>query len=140
MAARSSDRVTSRECRAAAAERGVRSVLHRLGYRFRLHRTALPGPPQVVLPRWHLAVFVVDCARHPHPDCAWGGASSVPATAAARRLAQAVTELERQGWQTLIVQACEADDPDTLGIRLDVALQGRLIATPAGGKAPQRGG
>ena len=114
----------------AAAERRVRSVLHRLGYRFRLHGADLPGCPDVVLPRWRLAIFVADCARHPHADCARTVAPLPPAAvgAEARRLEEAGTELGRQGWDTLIVQACDADDPETLGYRLDIALQGRLIA------------
>lgn len=47
----------------------VRSLLHRLGYRFRLHRRDLPGRPDVVLPRYRVAVFVHGCFWHRHPGC-----------------------------------------------------------------------
>ena len=114
----------------AAATRTVRAVLHRLGYRFRLHRADLPGCPEVVLPRWRMAFFVVDCARFPHPDCTRGSAVPPLADAGAemRRLQRAETALERQGWRMLVVPGCDADDPERLGYRLDIALQERLIA------------
>jgi DNA mismatch endonuclease (patch repair protein) len=108
----------------------VRSLLHRLGYRFRLQRADLAGCPDVVLPRWRLALFVAPCENPPHAECtrAVGQQPSADGGAEAQRLEQACATLERQGWQTLIVQACEADDPESLGRRLDIALQGRLIA------------
>ncbi|HXK60762.1 MAG TPA: very short patch repair endonuclease, partial [Acidobacteriota bacterium] len=36
----------------------VRSVLHRLGYRFRIHSPRLPGKPDIVLPKHRTVVFV----------------------------------------------------------------------------------
>jgi DNA mismatch endonuclease, patch repair protein len=114
----------------AAAAATVRSVLHRLGYRFRLGGAGLPGSPEVVLPRWRLAIFIVDCGRHPHADCthAVEAPPAAEVRAEARRLERAEPELVRQGWRTLVVQVCDAADPDALGYRLDIALQGRLIA------------
>ena len=47
----------------------VRSLLHRLGYRFRLHRKDLPGKPDIVLTRWRTAIFVNGCYWHGHEDC-----------------------------------------------------------------------
>lgn len=49
----------------------VRKALHAAGYRFRLHRKDLPGRPDVVLPRHHVAVFVHGCFWHGH-DCRRG--------------------------------------------------------------------
>ncbi|WP_377278645.1 hypothetical protein [Rhizobium sp. R86522] len=42
-------------------EIAVRKLLHRLGYRFRLRRSDLPGKPDIILPRQRLAVFVHRC-------------------------------------------------------------------------------
>ena len=50
-------------------EVAVRSALHRLGLRFRLHRAGLPGRPDVVLPRHRAVVFVHGCFWHRHPGC-----------------------------------------------------------------------
>lgn len=46
----------------------VRSMLHRHGFRFRLHVRELPGRPDIVLPRYHAAIFVHGCFWHGH-DC-----------------------------------------------------------------------
>ena len=47
----------------------VRRLLHRLGYRFRLHCKDLPGKPDIVLPKWHTVIFVNGCYWHGHEDC-----------------------------------------------------------------------
>jgi len=39
-------------------EIAVRSILHRLGYRFRLHRKDLPGCPDIVLPKYRKILLV----------------------------------------------------------------------------------
>lgn len=47
----------------------VRRLLHRLGYRFRLHRKDLPGRPDIVLPKWRTVIFVNGCYWHGHKNC-----------------------------------------------------------------------
>lgn len=44
----------------------VRRILHRLGYRFRLHRKDLPGRPDIVLPKHRKIVLVHGCFWHGH--------------------------------------------------------------------------
>ena len=46
----------------------VRRALHAAGFRFRLHRADLPGKPDIVLPRYRMAIFVNGCFWHGH-DC-----------------------------------------------------------------------
>ncbi len=46
----------------------VRSLLHRQGFRFRLHVGNLPGKPDIVLRRFHAIIFVHGCFWHGH-DC-----------------------------------------------------------------------
>lgn len=46
----------------------VRSLLHRKGFRFRLHVRELPGRPDIVLQKYHAAIFVHGCFWHGH-DC-----------------------------------------------------------------------
>lgn len=46
----------------------IRSLLHRHGFRFRLHVRDLPGKPDIVLPRYNAVVFVHGCFWHGH-DC-----------------------------------------------------------------------
>lgn len=50
-------------------EKLVRSVLHRHGFRFRLHVRNLPGVPDIVLPKYRTAIFVNGCFWHQHPGC-----------------------------------------------------------------------
>ncbi len=47
----------------------VRSVLHRMGFRFSLRRNDLPGHPDIVLPKHRTAVFVHGCFWHKHKGC-----------------------------------------------------------------------
>lgn len=47
----------------------VRSLLHRLGYRFRLHRKDLPGTPDIVMPGRRTVIFVHGCFWHQHTHC-----------------------------------------------------------------------
>jgi DNA mismatch endonuclease (patch repair protein) len=49
-------------------ERVIRSLLHREGFRFRIHAVELPGKPDLVLPRYRAAIFVNGCFWHGH-DC-----------------------------------------------------------------------
>jgi DNA mismatch endonuclease, patch repair protein len=50
-------------------EKRVRSLLHRLGFRFSLRRKKLPGKPDIVLPSRHAVVFVHGCFWHQHKGC-----------------------------------------------------------------------
>ena len=50
-------------------ELALRRELHRLGFRFRLHRKDLPGTPDLVFPRFGAAVFVHGCYWHRHEGC-----------------------------------------------------------------------
>lgn len=47
----------------------VRSLLHAMGFRFRLHRKDLPGRPDIVLPKHRIIIFVNGCFWHRHNGC-----------------------------------------------------------------------
>ena len=106
-------------------ERRVRSLLHRLGYRFRLHAPELPGRPDIVLRPRRAAIFVHGCFWHGH-DCP-RGARQPKANAAywsakiARnraRDAETLTALEGKGWRALTLWECELKDGASLAARL----------------------
>jgi DNA mismatch endonuclease, patch repair protein len=103
----------------------VRSILHRLGLRFRLHSARLVGHPDIILPRHKTVVFVHGCFWHRHPNCKlaytpksrlafWQGkfASNVLRDKKQRAI------LQKSGWKTLIVWECEVAKPTQLRARL----------------------
>jgi DNA mismatch endonuclease (patch repair protein) len=110
-------------------EMRVRSLLHSLGYRFRLHRKDLPGKPDIVLPKYQTAVFVHGCFWHSH-DCRYGRV--MPATrpefwAEKRRRnverdERMQRELEAAGWRVLTVWECETRMMEALETRLKADL------------------
>lgn len=103
----------------------VRKALHRLGYRFRLHRSDLPGTPDLVLPKHRLAIFVHGCFWHRHSGC---GRASTPQTNKANweekfernkaRDARSISELTDLGWNTLVIWECEARSNEQMSFRL----------------------
>jgi DNA mismatch endonuclease (patch repair protein) len=103
----------------------VRSILHRIGYRFRIHVRQLPGCPDIVLPRWKSAIFVHGCFWHQHPGCkfAYTPKSKKAFWRAkfmqnAERDAQAIAQLRSQGWNPIVIWECELKDPLALQARL----------------------
>jgi DNA mismatch endonuclease (patch repair protein) len=120
-------------------ERKVRSLLHRAGFRFRLHRRDLPGTPDIVLPRWKAVIEVQGCFWHAH-DCHlfvrpaqnsryW---SEKHATNRARdeRTAGALKTL---GWRRLVVWECAIEgrerlDEGELSSRIAEWIRGRQEA------------
>lgn len=47
----------------------VRRMLHHAGFRYRVHSNKLPGRPDLVLPRYKVAIFVNGCFWHGHENC-----------------------------------------------------------------------
>lgn len=95
----------------------VRSILHRNGYRFRLHVSSLPGKPDIVLPKHNKIIEVFGCYWHMH-DCKYGRV--VPKTntefwqekrrATVERDKKNLSELESSGWGVKVVWECECRD------------------------------
>lgn len=113
-------------------ERAVRSILHRLGYRFRLHRTDLPGKPDIVLPRSKIVIFVHGCFWHRHKDCRFAYTPKTRTEFWLKKLESNVahdhkvqTQLSELGWFVITVWECELRTPEKLARRLDDAVKGR---------------
>jgi DNA mismatch endonuclease, patch repair protein len=108
----------------------VRRMLHRLGFRYRLHRRDLPGSPDLVFPRRRTALFVHGCFWHGH-DCPRGSrapkqnADYWAAKIARNRARDGETEarLATLGWCSLTVWECELRDEPALANRLVQALR-----------------
>lgn len=106
-------------------EMAVRRMLHRDGYRYRLHRRDLPGTPDLVFPSRRVALFVHGCFWHRHEHCR---RASTPKTRVAfwenkfRRNVERdrinLNRLEQQGWRVIVVWECETTDLLDLRTRL----------------------
>ena len=116
-------RIRSRDTR---PEMIVRSIVHRMGYRYRLHKKDLPGKPDVVLVRHRKIIDVHGCFFHMH-KCRYG--SVVPATNAkfwrTKRLSNVerdkrnLAALRRAGWRVMIVWECETRNLTKLAKRIE---------------------
>lgn len=107
-------------------EKLVRGELHRIGYRFRLHSTRVAGHPDLVLPKYRIAVHIHGCFWHGH-DCSL---FKVPGTRRAfwakkfeqnRQRDSAVIEKTLQAdWRHLTVWECAFRGPKKLGLSLTI--------------------
>ncbi len=106
-------------------EKKVRSLLHKLGFRFRLHRSTLPGKPDIVLPKYQLVVFVHGCFWHRHHGCPH---ATTPASRqeywlpkfkrTMERDSRNQEELRQKGWKVIVVWECETKDLSRLAAKL----------------------
>jgi DNA mismatch endonuclease (patch repair protein) len=97
-----------------APEMAVRRLVHRMGFRFRLHRKDLPGKPDLDFPRFRKVIFVHGCFWHGHP-CARG--ARMPKTNAqywrgkisrnALRDTANAAALRKLGWRVAVIWECE---------------------------------
>jgi len=100
-----------------APELLVRSLMHRMGLRFRVHSKNLPGTPDLVLPKYRTAVFVHGCYWHRHNGCKY---TTTPKTNTAfweKKFMRNVNRdrgnqqmLEEAGWNVLVIWQCQTKD------------------------------
>ena len=104
----------------------VRKGLHARGFRFRLHNKKLPGSPDVVLPKYGVAIMVNGCFWHGHKGCRY---ATKPKTnvefwetkIARNRHRDEVTtaHLEALGWTVITIWECELRTSSQLDDRLN---------------------
>ena len=110
----------------------VRSLAHSLGYRFRLHRTDLPGKPDLAFGPRRKVIFVHGCFWHSH-NCKtahvpksnreyWG-----PKLDRNRiRDQKNIEALKANGWEALVIWECETHDETVLKKRLKAFLGDKI--------------
>lgn len=108
----------------------VRSILHRLGYRFRLHSTDLPGRPDVVLTRHRTVIFVHGCFWHRHARCRYAYTPKSNLTfwtlkfeSNVGRDRRVLHGLRKLGWNAVVVWECQTADEAALTRHLRKALR-----------------
>jgi DNA mismatch endonuclease (patch repair protein) len=103
----------------------VRRLLHRLGYRYALHRRDLPGAPDLVFPSRRKAIFVHGCFWHQHEGCVDG---RVPKSRVdywkpklrrnVERDRRNISKMRRCGWKVMNVWECDVLEANRLEQRL----------------------
>ncbi|MBC8432675.1 MAG: DNA mismatch endonuclease Vsr [Desulfobacterales bacterium] len=95
-------------------EKIIRSLLHKMGYRFRLHRRDLPGNPDIVLPKYKKVIFVHGCFWHGHKGCPRSEKPSSnknfwneKLTKNIERDKQNQRKLNELGWVSLVIWQCQ---------------------------------
>lgn len=114
-------------------EMRVRSLLHRLGYRFRLHVKSLPGKPDIVLPKYKTVIFVHGCFWHRHKGCK---NCTTPSTRRDWWLAKLnnnclrdrrhQADISALGWKSLTIWECETENATILEDCLEKLNSGRV--------------
>ena len=115
----------------------VRSMLHRLGYRFTVNgpkNKQLPGRPDIVLPKYRTVIFVHGCFWHRCPNCKY---ATIPKTRTewwkaklegnAQRDARNQKKLKELGWKVVVVWTCQLKAPEGIKRVVEV-LSNSLIA------------
>jgi len=95
-------------------ERTVRAVLHRMGFRYRLHVKNLPGKPDLVFKKHNLVIFVNGCFWHQHQECKDGRIPKSNREYWVKKFDRNVSrdrenqkKLEELGWQVEVIWECE---------------------------------
>lgn len=121
-----------------APELHLRRELFAAGFRFRLHVAGLPGRPDIVLPRYRMAVFVHGCFWHGH-TCPRGKRPASNTTfwnakldANIRRDKRDRAALKSAGWRSVVIWQCELEKASRRLVR-------RLRAERAAAAAPGSG-
>ena len=107
--------------RDSKAEMAVRRLLHGIGYRYRLHRSDLPGTPDLVFPGRSSVIFVHGCFWHMHEGCK---RARMPKSRLAywvpklegnrRRDRRNERSLRARGWRVMVVWECQVADLDRI--------------------------
>jgi DNA mismatch endonuclease, patch repair protein len=99
-----------------APELKLRSLLHRAGYRFRLHDRKLPGRPDIVMKKYRTAIFVHGCYWHRHRGCPKAATPKSRTDFWQKKFAATVerdkrkaAELRAMGWKVISVWECELE-------------------------------
>ncbi|WP_092169815.1 very short patch repair endonuclease [Pseudomonas sp. NFACC37-1] len=100
-------------------EMKVRKLLHRHGFRYRLHSRKLPGRPDLVLPRYNVCIFIHGCFWHRHPGCRYASTPSTRIDFWHQKFEQNVNrdlrnrnELLQSGWRVIELWECGIRRPE----------------------------
>ncbi len=107
----------------------VRSLLHSMGFRFRLHKKDLPGRPDIVLPKYRTVIFVHGCFWHRHEGCKYAYTPKSRIEFWKEKFQGTITrdkknikDLKKHDWKVVVVWECEIRDIEKLKKKLKTKL------------------
>lgn len=99
----------------------VRKIIHKEGFRYRLHVTKLPGKPDIVLSRHKKVIFVNGCFWHGHMNCKRSGRPSTNKQFWNEKIDRNIArdnkskkDLIELGWKVLVVWECQTKNIELL--------------------------
>ncbi len=102
------------KCKDTKPELIVRTLLHMMGYRFRLYRKDLPGKPDIVLPKYRTVIFVHGCFWHRHKGCKFAYIPKSRVEFWQKKFKENVqrdkkkqANLKKAGWKVITIWECE---------------------------------
>jgi len=110
-------------------EKIIRSILHKLGFRFRINRKDLPGKPDIVLPKYKTVIFVHGCFWHQHEGCKIASKPKSNIKFWQDKFSRNIErdkknqeDLYKMGYRVLVIWECEINEiqknPENLGNKL----------------------
>jgi len=122
-------------------EKLVRSLLHRIGYRFRIGNRKLPGNPDIVLAKHRAVILVHGCFWHRHPGCKFAYTPKSRIDFWQQKFRGNVSRdcrtqalLREAGWRVIVIWECEIADPARLRERLQHEIGGTAAGLKVGGR------
>ena len=110
-------------------EMAVRRTAHQMGYRYHLHRNALPGRPDMVFSTTRKVIFVNGCFWHQHKGCIDGRLPKTNKEYWVPKLKRncvrdkaAINALEKDNWKVLVIWECETKKPERLKRKIGIFL------------------
>jgi len=111
-------------------EKTVRSALHRMGFRFSLHRSDLPGKPDIVLPKHQTVVFVHGCFWHRHKNCKYAYTPKSRQKFWLGKFRKNMFRdirtkkvLRENGWKVITLWECWTEKPELLARKLKILIK-----------------
>lgn len=111
----------------------VRKLLHKMGFRFRLHRKDLPGKPDIVLSKYKTVIEVRGCYWHRHSGCSDTTTPKSNTEFWVKKFHENVKrdklnleKITELGWDVIVVWQCETKNLDLLATKLNKKLKSRL--------------
>lgn len=108
----------------------VRSILHRMGYRFRINSSNIQGKPDIFLRKYNTAIYVHGCFWHRHQGCKYAYTPKTNIEFWQKKFKKNIArdnEVKRQlkeiGMNQIVIWECELKDLDKLKKQLACLLK-----------------